>query len=219
MSMVKKERGITLIALIITIVVLVILATVTINIAFNNGIIGFGTNGAERYKIAEQQETNMLNDMEKIIIGNRSENLTETQKNEIKDIIKEEVAKIYKTYKSDQYDLYSKVLWKKNIDNGIIGDTSKPFELRDSIYNYSFLLVSIGEGISAQVRVENGMNSIRGGSSYPRLATDYIIDWGFYFNNINAEGKKFDVVRCGAHNEGWTNDWEAKDIKEIIGIY
>lgn len=57
----KKQKGITLIALILTIIVLVILAAVTINIAYSNGIIGYGTNGVEKYKIAERKEDELIN--------------------------------------------------------------------------------------------------------------------------------------------------------------
>lgn len=52
----KKQNGITLIALIITIIVLVILAAVSINAAFNTGLTEYATNGAEKYKIAEEAE-------------------------------------------------------------------------------------------------------------------------------------------------------------------
>ena len=45
----KKERGITLVALIITIIILVILVAVSINAAYNSGIINYAVNGAENY--------------------------------------------------------------------------------------------------------------------------------------------------------------------------
>ena len=59
----KKEGGITLIALIITIIVLVILAAVTLNSIFGNNIIGFATNGALNYAEEQQKELGMLNDV------------------------------------------------------------------------------------------------------------------------------------------------------------
>ena len=59
----NKEGGITLIALIITIIVLVILAAVTLNSIFGNNIIGFATNGALNYAEEQQKELGMLNDV------------------------------------------------------------------------------------------------------------------------------------------------------------
>ena len=56
MKKMKEEKGITLVALIITIIVLVILAAVTINAAFNSGIIETAVNGAVNYADAQEQE-------------------------------------------------------------------------------------------------------------------------------------------------------------------
>ena len=59
----KQEGGITLIALIITIIVLVILAAVTLNSIFGSNIIGLATNGAINYAEEQQKELGMLNDV------------------------------------------------------------------------------------------------------------------------------------------------------------
>ena len=57
-----KERGITLIALIITIIVLVILAAVSIRAAYNMGIVGYAVNGTQDYaKAAKEEEKTMQN--------------------------------------------------------------------------------------------------------------------------------------------------------------
>ena len=53
----KKERGITLIALIVTIIILLILATVSINLIWNdNGILERAKNSTEEYKKAISEE-------------------------------------------------------------------------------------------------------------------------------------------------------------------
>ena len=57
------KNGITLIALIITIIVLVILAAVTLNSIFGSNIIGIATNGAINYAEEQQKELGMLNDV------------------------------------------------------------------------------------------------------------------------------------------------------------
>ena len=52
----KTTKGITMIALIITILVLLVLATVTIRIMVNNGIIGTSRRGAEDYIVGQEKE-------------------------------------------------------------------------------------------------------------------------------------------------------------------
>ena len=61
----KQEKGITLVALIITIIVLVILAAVTINAAFNSGIINTAVNGAVNYADAQYREQVTFDDLDK----------------------------------------------------------------------------------------------------------------------------------------------------------
>lgn len=54
--MLKNERGITLVALVITIVILIILATVSISIALNQNLIGQAQAGAEAFQAASAEE-------------------------------------------------------------------------------------------------------------------------------------------------------------------
>ena len=56
----KEQRGITLIALIITIVVLLILAGVAISSIQGNGILGYATNAADSWNKASQNEAGIL---------------------------------------------------------------------------------------------------------------------------------------------------------------
>ncbi len=56
----KQERGITLIALIITIIILVILAAVSIRAVYNMGIVGHAINGTQQYAEASKAENEML---------------------------------------------------------------------------------------------------------------------------------------------------------------
>ena len=73
---INKEKGITLVALVVTIVVLLILATVTINMTMNsNGIFGRAKNATATYKQAEDNETAALNDISTAIdtsLGNQT---------------------------------------------------------------------------------------------------------------------------------------------------
>lgn len=60
--MLKGQKGITLVALIITIIVLIILAGVSISIALqDNGIFKKSQNGVNEYKRAEENEKIELN--------------------------------------------------------------------------------------------------------------------------------------------------------------
>lgn len=61
--MLKGQKGITLVALIITIIVLIILAGVSFTIAFNqNGIFTKAKSGAQEYKDAETNQSLALNE-------------------------------------------------------------------------------------------------------------------------------------------------------------
>ena len=55
-----KERGITLVALIITIIILIILAAVTIKAAFDSNFIGIATKGTENYAKGQVKEEEMI---------------------------------------------------------------------------------------------------------------------------------------------------------------
>ena len=89
--MIKQEKAITLIALIITIIILVILAAVSVRAVFNMGIVQHAINGAEGYSKAAKEEEEMMqkfgNELERIRgrIANSSNN---SDPNEIVGIIK-----------------------------------------------------------------------------------------------------------------------------------
>lgn len=61
----KKQSGITLIALIITIVILAILTGVAINATYDTGILQFATNGAETHTASVQNENQIIDVYEK----------------------------------------------------------------------------------------------------------------------------------------------------------
>ena len=63
MSKFKKERGITLIALIITIIILVILAAVSIRAITNMKIVDYAINGSQNYVAAGKNENNVLSNV------------------------------------------------------------------------------------------------------------------------------------------------------------
>jgi len=63
----KKQNGITLIALIITIIVLLILAVVTIGVVQENSIIEHAQNAATKHNIAQEDEKENLSSYETLI--------------------------------------------------------------------------------------------------------------------------------------------------------
>jgi len=64
----KNQKGITLVALVVTIVVLLILAAVSISIAFNGGIFQQAKNAAQETGTAIDYEANILgNDMDAFV--------------------------------------------------------------------------------------------------------------------------------------------------------
>ncbi len=56
----KSNKGITLVALVITIIVLLILAGVTLSIVWNGGIIEKSANAVDKYENASANETNQM---------------------------------------------------------------------------------------------------------------------------------------------------------------
>ena len=60
----KSEKGITLIALIITIIVLIILAAVTIKILTHDGLAQLAAKAGESYQKSQDDEMGMLNEVE-----------------------------------------------------------------------------------------------------------------------------------------------------------
>ncbi len=65
--MLRQEKGITLVALIITIIVLVILAAVSIAAVYNSQIVNYAVNGAQNYSQEAVNENKILNGTESII--------------------------------------------------------------------------------------------------------------------------------------------------------
>lgn len=62
--MLKNQRGITLVALVITIVVLIILATISISFAFgNNGLVNRAEQARDLYEQDTKNTAGMINDV------------------------------------------------------------------------------------------------------------------------------------------------------------
>ena len=73
--MLKSKKGITLVALVITVIVLLILAGVTLNIVLNGGIINKSENAVAKYQDTSGNETDQINYLD-AIFGNFLANVT-----------------------------------------------------------------------------------------------------------------------------------------------
>ena len=69
----KEEKGITLIALIITIIVMLILVAVSVAVVINSNLIGAAERAANGYKAADDKMNNLAND--DIIEGGKHTNV------------------------------------------------------------------------------------------------------------------------------------------------
>ena len=67
MQMYKRNKGITLVALIITIIILLILAGVSLSFVFNGGILDKAQSAVNEYQNASQKEQNLLDQIDKYI--------------------------------------------------------------------------------------------------------------------------------------------------------
>ena len=67
MKMLKNKSGITLVALIITIIILLILAGVILSFVFNGGILDKAQSAVNEYENASQKEQNLLDQINKYI--------------------------------------------------------------------------------------------------------------------------------------------------------
>ena len=63
----KKNKGITIIALVITIIILLILAGITINLLITRGLLKKAEDATNRWEVAQREERNIIDEMEKII--------------------------------------------------------------------------------------------------------------------------------------------------------
>ena len=74
-----KEKGITLIALVVTIVILLILAGVTLNLSLSqNGLFSRAQNATDKYKKAQDDEEKMIEELERQFEKPLVQTITET---------------------------------------------------------------------------------------------------------------------------------------------
>lgn len=60
--MLRQEKGITLVALVVTIIILIILAAVAIGAVYQSNMVNYAINGATNYSEASVNENKILNE-------------------------------------------------------------------------------------------------------------------------------------------------------------
>jgi len=122
----KKEKAITLIVLVISIIVLIILAGVSINTLINNGIIDKAKTATQEYKNAQDYEETQIskytNYIESNVDGSRE---TVTISKEEYDILKN--ANTYSTTETEIGLLNGEKLYRKIIDGKFNSNISQSF--------------------------------------------------------------------------------------------
>ena len=128
----NSNKGITLIALIITIIVMLILVAVSISIALNTGLFDAAGKATQKTNIAKEQEKELASG--KVTIGNATYNSIEEYTDKVggtKEVIKFKIilnGNIYESYDDEEYELeaYKGETWSEwyqrnnnTIPNGI----------------------------------------------------------------------------------------------------
>jgi len=79
----KGNKGITLVALIITIIVMMILVAVSVAVIINSDLLGTAKNAGESYKAKAGEEGNLSGDDVQITVGDKTYNSIEEYKNSL----------------------------------------------------------------------------------------------------------------------------------------
>ena len=122
----KNQKGITLIALIITIIVMLILVAVTINVALNGGIFTKAKDATLKTEIAQIQEQLLIAKAEKLAENNEEQQTTNFYDNKVYAKIDEEWGQVFIfDSENNQETCYNLTIVLENgiITNCIIDDT------------------------------------------------------------------------------------------------
>ena len=82
MQILKRNKGITLVALIITIIILLILAGVSLSFVFNGGILDKAQSAINEYESASKKEQDLLDEIDKYIENELGGSSVDDNKNE-----------------------------------------------------------------------------------------------------------------------------------------
>lgn len=209
-SKLKKNKGITLILLVITVILLLILAGIAFNFAIGeNGIFYISQNAKESYKEAQDKEKSDLENLYSSILIATDENAqitvnVEDLKNIIQTQVKEQLEKERKginqnslLISSENHSLELGTLGLNSFTNTFTDECSKYFEYDETTGK----LTCIQEGeflVSMGLR----MSDYKGGSGWVKNETS------FFINDVEVAkvgGEVNETTAQYAHDENTTN--------------
>ena len=127
-SSIKSENGITLIALIITIIILVILAAVSIRAAYNSGIIDYSINGTKKYAEEGKKEESTLKNAQEIMKSALGK-LNETGNSDVPNLLR----KYDLGADGNGKDLYDILYFDWDVDGAFINDPNSITDAHDTV--------------------------------------------------------------------------------------
>lgn len=198
-------KGITMVALVVTIIVLLILAGIAVRLIIgDNGLLKRAQNATEKYKEAQINEEQTIEDMYssiKIADGGSVTLSLEQLNKYIDDKVEEKIS---------NKKVQKNILWTGNASSGIL-------ELNDSIYNYSYLIFTLNYGTSAIIDVTPDLQSFAGGANIGGSNNNWVNYLGFYVSSVTDEGRKLTLTRTGKGDSN--SNWIASvNVFQITGI-
>ena len=216
----NAEHAITLLALIITVIILLILATISISLIINSGILDHAQHGVDRYSKEEKQEQIKLAVASARLKGNgflTTENLNdELEKIFNDDIIIEE---IYNGWKYKNYLIYNDGMIEENIEGELPSRYQQIEYIESTGRQYIDTNVMANQDTSSRVIFENTETTVYDNSyiigamlaweNKMHVITPYTV---FGYNSRNVQSRSFrtpnvkftavlDKNRCELRNE------------------
>ena len=195
----RQEKGITLIALVITIIILVILAAVSIRAAFNSGIIEYSISGTQKYIEGADNENSLLIGWENYLESalKSLEEEEEEEESDVPDLLRKYVLGADEQGK----DIYSILNKDPNTD-----DYYKFKNDQDSIEDARTSVIYLNE--------QNG-NQLNG---YPGILSNVYYTYIKYDN----AGYRIEWTETTIEDDPETEEWEYQVVnktRDVVKVY
>ena len=223
----KNSKGITLVALVITIIILIILAGISINILLGeNGIIDKTKQGAENYQKAAEEEQKILDQVNVSIDSNNTGNINNTGNKKV--IIKETMQEVEVTSSNIASLIGKEVVYNPTGDQDSLGNARGHWRIfyLDTTNKYGdgintvYLKRDIEEGFSIfEQTYKNYTSNITDEDEMEKI-TNYLKkmnpEWGKKDGIISSEGERFCAYLCN-QDEWNTRFLDGNLAKYVIG--
>ena len=221
----NKNKGITLVALVVTIVVLLIIAGVAVSmITGYNGLFGMANSSASKYNqnsLSEQQRLQEIYSHLLLADSNNTtlqdidmttlESLIETK---ARAIAQEEIADLKKEIETLKSKTTPTLLWSGS-------KTSGDLDLNDSIFNYTYFIVEFNNiliGLAKPVSITDGTYYMHVGTAWAAQSGNNTSYGGATFSKVSNNGKTLTLVRSGfgTSSTGWSTT--PLNVTKIFGL-